>query len=58
MAVDICEILVIGVSSRALFNPYTHLQSMSLVVPSGKVTDEKLLLLDQLQKKIKLILPR
>jgi hypothetical protein len=40
MAVDLSELLVIGITTRELFNPYAHLQSMSLLVPSGKVPYE------------------
>jgi hypothetical protein len=50
MAVDLSELLVIGVSTREFFNPYTHLQSMSLVAPSGKVSYETNSPLDKLQK--------
>ena len=50
MAVDLSEIVVIGVSTRELFNPYTHIQSMSLVATSGKVPYETDSPLDQLHK--------
>ena len=40
MAVDLSEIVVIGLSTKELFNPYAHLQSTSVVVPSGKVPYE------------------